>query len=350
MKRSKKRSKRTSSVGAVSTEHKQSRKEAEDLVGSVEKALRKVGHKLSTKDAERVRVSLSSVKEALDSNDGRLSTSVTALKSNFDKYVRPKQKSTQREYIESVVVAVLIAALLRAFVIEAFKIPSGSMLPTLAIGDHIFVNKFIYGLRVPFTTTWMVQWGTPQRGDVIVFRYPPDPSIDFIKRVVAIAGDTVRMEDGVVFINGKQLETKQLVDYDVENENLGGRWPRKPFAFQESSSDGEISYRIVRESGRSLGMFPSPHSQFFFWDEIHVRKAAEEVGLECFTTEQKVGECKIKDGYVFVMGDNRDNSKDSRSWGAAPVSHVKGKALFVWGSWGESFDDFRFERLGRSIH
>lgn len=242
------------------------------------------------------------------------------------------KKGVFRDYFESIGFAVFIALLLRAFVVEAFKIPSPSMVPTLRPGDHIFVNKFIYGLRVPMTNAWFVQWGTPSRGDVIVFRYPPDTSKDYIKRVVAVAGDRIVANNERVSINGQDLEQVQ-----VEPHSYGPRYG----TFTETSREAEATYVVQYTPGLPDKSIPR---QKFDWGFDKVE--AEEVGLDC---EKGAESCIVKEGYIVVLGDNRNKSADSRTWGAVPTENVKGKALFIWGSWGKHFFDFRWERVGNVI-
>src|SRR5512139_277328 len=200
-----------------------------------------------------------------------------------------KPKSTFREYAEAVGMALLLALFIRTFIVQAFKIPSGSMIPTLAIGDHILVNKLSYGIRIPFLEKYLVEFGTPARGDVIVFIYPEDRSKDFIKRVIGVAGDTVEVRNKKVFINGKAVEDAHA-HFEGYDPQLGGT-----------------------VNGDNYG--------------------------------PKV----VPEGHVFVMGDNRDRSYDSRFWGYVPVSEVRGKAFLIYWSWDGVDRWVRWERLGSLI-
>jgi len=187
---------------------------------------------------------------------------------------------------------------LRAFVVEAFKIPSGSMIPTLQVGDHIFVNKFLYGLRIPFTHFKFFEWRKPHAGEVIVFIYPKEPWKDFIKRVVAVEGDTIEVHNDVVFVNGKQVPHRMADDgpyryYDF-NENLE-RWEVKYARHYEEELGGEKFMTLVDTS------HPTPGSEF----PAYV----------------------VPPGHVFVLGDNRSNSLDSRYWGPVPLENIRGKAM-----------------------
>jgi signal peptidase I len=205
------------------------------------------------------------------------------------KVARPLAKSNARETVEAIAVAVLLALVIRTFVVQAFKIPSGSMLPTLQIGDHLLVNKFLYGprLEIPFTQISLGRLPglrAPRRGDVIVFVNPKDPSQDFIKRVVAVAGETVEMRQRQLYVNGQVVAD--------------------PFA----------TYR--------LGGVPN---------------------------SQRYGPYVVPEGAVFAMGDNRDESSDSRVWGPVPLENVKGLAVIIYWSWDHARHWLRWERLGRLV-
>ena len=207
---------------------------------------------------------------------------------------RRQKKSNIRETIEAVVVAFLIALVIRTFVIQAFKIPSGSMLETLQIGDHILVNKFLLGnpVDVPFTNINLFRMPglkKPQRGDIIVFKYPEDPKRDFIKRVIGIEGDVVESRDKNVFVNGRRLVEPyaQHVDDDIKPRNSDKR--------------------------------------------------------------DNFGPVVVPKDAVFVMGDNRDQSYDSRFWGFVDRSQIKGKAIVIYWSWDSEKTWVRFNRIGRLV-
>jgi signal peptidase I len=201
---------------------------------------------------------------------------------------KSRQKSVAREYTEALLVALLLAFFIRSFIVQAFKIPSGSMLPTLQIGDHILVNKFIYGLRLPYPFEHMiVQWGQPERGDVVVFVYPRDRSKDFIKRVIAVAGDVVEIRHKQVYVNGVKIDD-----------------PHATFA----------------DDGREI---PGPRDNF--------------------------GPVTVPPHKLFVMGDNRDRSHDGRFWGFVDLDDVKGKAFLIYWSWDGEDRWVRWERIGELI-
>ena len=202
------------------------------------------------------------------------------------------QKSVVLEYIEAFIIAVALAMIIRLFIVQAYRIPSASMLQTLQIGDHILVNKFLYGIRVPFTDTLLIPITDPQFGDVAVFRYPGDPSKDYIKRIIGLPGDTIELKNKILYRNGSPVEEK-YVNYE----------------------EPELENRYIADN---------------------------------------FGPITVPQGSYFVLGDNRDNSEDSRYWGFVKRDAIVGKAWRIYWSWAsDSQDSFwnriRFTRIGRKI-
>lgn len=198
------------------------------------------------------------------------------------------KKQIFKEYLEAIITALLIALIIRAYVVQAFKIPSGSMVPTLLVGDHLLVNKFIYGIKIPFSDKRILVFKKPQKGDIIVFRYPEDPSRDFIKRVIATEGDVVEERNKVVYVNGQPL--------------------KEPY--------------VQHTDSRIKGPF-EPRDNF--------------------------GPYIVPKNKLFVMGDNRDQSYDSRYWGYVDLKDVKGKAFIIYWSWDSEKNMVRFNRIGKLI-
>lgn len=214
-------------------------------------------------------------------------------KKNTDKIgnddILKKKKSGLRENIEAILVAIVLALFIRTFVIQAFKIPSGSMKETLLIGDHILVNKFIYGVKVPYLQTTIVPITNPKHGDIVVFKFPEDPTKDFIKRVIAVAGDVVEVRDKQVYVNRKLLNH----DFGIHTDSY---------------------------------IFPSsvqPRDNF--------------------------GPVVVPEKSIFVMGDNRDQSYDSRFWGFVNLKALKGKALMIYWSWDKENFGVRWNRIGHLL-
>jgi signal peptidase I len=207
--------------------------------------------------------------------------------------LKGKTKSKTREYVESLIIAAIIAFFVRSFFLQAFRIPSSSMEPTLLIGDHLLVNRLSYVMKIPFTDKVIFNLGDPKKGDVIIFRYPIDPDKDFIKRVIATEGDTVAIKDKVIYINGKKIEDK---------------W-------------GYYSAAGI------LPGYVNPRDNF--------------------------GPYKVPGDSYFVMGDNRDRSLDSRYWGVVSKDHLVGKALILYFSWNVKPDNvlgyIRWLRIGNLI-
>ncbi|HWU35857.1 MAG TPA: signal peptidase I [Methylovorus sp.] len=209
------------------------------------------------------------------------------------------------EYSKSFFPVILVVFMIRSFVVEPFKIPSASMMPTLIAGDFILVNKFIYGLRVPILNNTFLEIRHPQRGEVFVFHYPKDPSIDYIKRVVGVPGDKIAYRDKQLYINGKKLDVNYADDYQYVGSGLSMVVTKR---YQEQL--GEHKHNILLEE--------------------------EKPSLD--------GEVEVPPGHYFAMGDNRDNSNDSRFWGFVPEENLVGKAFFIW--W--NFDNFG--RIGNTIN
>ena len=199
---------------------------------------------------------------------------------------------------------------LRSFIVEPFKIPSGSMIPTLLVGDLILVNKFHYGLRLPVLNTKMTEGEKPQRGDVMVFRYPPKPSLDYIKRVVGVPGDTVAYLNKRLTINGQAVPTDSVPEFFDEDAMR--------YFKQFEEKFGTQSHRVLNDEQRPAFV---PGADKFSGSE------------GCNYTIEGVT-CKVPEGHYFMMGDNRDNSMDSRYWGFVPEKNIVGKAFFVWMNFG----------------
>ncbi|QXL84539.1 signal peptidase I [Comamonas sp. NLF-1-9] len=200
--------------------------------------------------------------------------------------------------------------LLRSFLFEPFKIPSGSMIPTLLVGDLILVNKFTYGLRLPVFNTRITQGNAPQRGDVMVFRYPPQPSLDYIKRVVGVPGDEVAYLNKRLSINGQEVAIKELPEFFDQDAMR--------YFTQRQEQLGTHTHNII--VNKDVPAFIQGASQFKYRDHCN------------YSVEGVV--CKVPEGQYFMMGDNRDNSLDSRYWGFVPEENIVGKAFFVWMNFG----------------
>lgn len=237
-----------------------------------------------------------------------------------------KNKSTFREYAEALLTAVLVALFIRSFGVEAFKIPSGSMIPTLSVGDHIFVNKFVYGFRIPLTKFRFWQFREPRRGEVVVFIYPVDEGKDFIKRVVGLPGDRIHLDGQGVWVNGEQLKKTTL---DV------------------SPYPGDRRRLVVQNSKKRTIPSARDWREFDFYEE-HVGETDYLVQY-VHHLEHPGFDAVVPPGHYFVMGDNRDNSMDSREWGFVPVQNIKGKAMFVWLPVDKDHGGIRWHEFGRWI-
>ncbi len=214
------------------------------------------------------------------------------------------------EYARSFFPVVLIVLILRSFLVEPFRIPSGSMMPTLLIGDFILVNKFTYGIRLPVLNKKLVELNRPERGDIVVFRYPKQPKVDYIKRVIGLPGDKIAYYNKKVYINGKPVSQVSLGSYKGvgQGETMTGA---EHFVENLHSVEHSILIRHGQPSVESVYIVPN--------------------------------------GHYFVMGDNRDNSNDSRYWGTVPEANLVGKAFFIWMNWDLQYKGVDFGRIGTML-
>lgn len=270
---------------------------------------------------------------------GQMKTDSNFLKAIFLWYKKRREKKQQerkarkknivREYVEAILVALVAAMILRIFVIQAFRIPTGSMKDTLLVGDFLLVNKFIYGVRTPDRIPLvnikipyfrLPAFKEPKPGDIIVFKYPKDPKLDYIKRCIAIAGQTVEIRDGTVYVDGKAEGESEKTKSLYDSEEQGGQYVDY--------------YQITKDNGKKYTIR--------LWESEN-------------RSNRNFGPTKVPEGHLFVMGDNRDNSSDSRYWGYLPRENVVGQALVIYFSWNSEvplykiFKRIRWTRIGDLI-
>jgi len=230
-----------------------------------------------------------------------------------DERERIQKEPVLVEYSRSLFPVILIVLVLRSFLIEPFRIPSGSMMPTLLDGDFILVNKYTYGIRLPVINKKIIEVGKPARGDVAVFRYPRDPSVDYIKRIIGLPGDRVTYRDKHLYINGELVARE---DYGVYDARGTGITMAGAEVFEEDLKGVKHNILIVNDQ-------PMRYTEY---------------------TDYVVG----KNEY-FVMGDNRDNSNDSRFWGTVPEENLVGRAFMIWMNWDSANGSVTWSRIGQSI-
>jgi len=218
-------------------------------------------------------------------------------------------KPLWREWLESLIVIALLAIVIRSFIVAPFKIPSSSMVPTLEVGDYLFVLRYSYGFRIPLTDIQIAP-SAAARGDVVVFDYPEDRSKDYIKRIIGVPGDEIRYEKNKLYVNGKEMPlTPQQ---------------RRAYFLADGSIDMSMQYE----------------ERLFDVNHAVLRKESS----------IKDGVWSVPEGKFFVLGDNRNNSRDSRFWGFVPQSYLVGKAAIIWWSWDHAKGEVRWDRLGTVIH
>ena len=306
-------------------------RDAKRLLSSVEKILEKNGKNVSKKGRTEVEDAIAALKKAIETGESKsVVRALDKLGEKVDRHLAFARKSASREYIESIGVAVLVAVILRLFVVEAFKIPSESMVPTLMVGDHIFVSKYRYGLSLPFINKRVVRFQEPKHGEVIVFIKPKSEvsllgefdgdesdmaGTDFIKRIVGLPGDVVEMKKDVLFINGKEIPRCRVGDREYRT--------RMPFDNKWRDGKAELWIEKHGEFRYTIAESMSGHRDSF-------------------------GPITVPSERVFVLGDNRDNSNDSRYWGTVPIDNIKGRAMVIWWS-NRRPHGFQWDRVGTFI-
>ena len=308
---------------------KKLRKEAKKTLADAKKLFKRAQKHL-TPERERLALdAISGLEKALSESEYSCAPALDQLKTVVNKHLNFARKSGAQELFESLLFAVVFALVLRTFLVEPFKIPTRSMVPTLLEGDQLFVTKLSYGLRLPIYNDYVVRWSDPRRGDVIVFAFPNAEAAahlartnsncmqletiaeekDYIKRIIGVEGDTVEIIDQVVHVNGEPVS--QVPIYSRLTS----------FYFSESTRE--------------------------YWNHEHL----DDADFTTITHEiqaRRQGPFKVKPGHVFVMGDNRDNSADSRCWGQVPIANIKGRAQIIW--WSNGHFAPRWERMFTVIH
>lgn len=327
------------------------RRDARRFAADARRLAARAGKRITKKVREEITAAADEVDQAAGEGDPeRLSQALRALDVLWGEHLAGRTKPVWREYGEAVLLAVALALVLRGFVVEAFRIPSGSMAPTLLSGDHVLVWKLAYGVRLPFTRLRLADLGAPRRGDVVVFASPRDPAADLVKRVVGVPGDVVELRDQVLYVNGvRQPRTPDgEVTYEERGED-GGAFVDTCRRFREALAKGELA----PPDGELAGAGEAS------WQGAAAAGVATYDVLQCRRTRLASREGPyevVRPGHVFVLGDNRDRSADSRGGGwQVPLGNVKGRAervLFSWGrggAWPRSGTGLRLERLFKRV-
>jgi len=303
----------------------QIRKKARESITTTRSVLKENASRIEPRVVRLIEDRLDQTEKALENgNAGEIAVETQKLENAFEDHLSRFSKSKLRQNIESLLIAIALALLIRTFIVQPFKIPSGSMIPTLLVGDHLLVNKFIYGTEIPFTGIAILPGiRDVRRGDVIVFKYPNyenDPSqegLDYIKRVIGLPGDSINIKGRNLYVNGRKIPLKFLGEFHDERD--GARYYR----YEENLLGNK--HLVIYQKGQE----------------------STYVGSSLPVT-------RVPEGYVFVMGDNRDNSRDSRFWGFVPIEDIIGKAFIIHWSWDWDdqgvLDKVRWERLFTQIH
>lgn len=299
---------------------------ARSLVLKVKKTLKDNPNKLDVGLLNQVRARVEETEDAIRNRDyARLEKNFKELASTFDTHLKKFHKTKLLKNLESLFIAIVLALFIRTFIVQPFKIPTGSMIPTLLVGDHLLVNKFIYGIKIPFTSIKLMPIRDIKRGDIVVFTYPnyeKDPSkndLYYIKRVVGLPGDRIDIKGRNLVINGEVVPLQYVGDY-------------------------------VLNAGSSLTLATDLYEENLF-GKVH--KTIFNKGQEQTQKGELIPVDRVPEGMVFVMGDNRDNSLDSRFWGFVPIKSIAGEAFLIHWSWNPFhqgiFDLVRWNRIGRLL-
>jgi signal peptidase I len=336
------------------------RAEANSLVREARAALRD-DKQLKARAGELV-AAVGEIEAGLAANDGRrIRLRLPALDALVDELVKVPGKSLARDYIQSIGSAVLIAFALRAMVVAVFEIPSSSMYPTVEINDHIFVNKLIYGLQIPFTNKKLFPWRKPERGEIIVFLQPCTPDRDYIKRVIATEGQTVEVRCNIVYVDHQEVKSEMVLDgkqcsYEDKLEG-SNEWfdqhcseyaEQVPGRSYHTYHDADRPRRDALARDHALTAANSHDFPLLDGARFPPSCSRQPDGEPFASPNQATGEIRsiagkdnagaceqqlyyvVPPGHVFAMGDNRSNSTDSRSWGSVPIENIRGKAMFIW--------------------
>ncbi len=280
---------------------------------------------------------------------------VSVLIIAYEKRFLPKLPEEQEPYFfpdlaRSLLPIFIIVLVLRSFLAEPFRIPSGSMMPTLLVGDFILVNKFAYGLRLPVLNTKLIEVGEPERGDVVVFRYPVDPRIPYIKRVVGVPGDELAYDhvNKTLYLNGKLVAQEKQNSYI--GVGAGSNMTGADYRIETLPNGIKHDVLVRPEFG---GLIP------YIWEDTKMtvekldvnalRMMGQNLPFDLQNKMRRLQITKIPEGHYFVLGDNRDNSRDSRFWGLVPEENLVGKAFFVWMNWEWASGGIHWQRIG-AIH
>ena len=306
------------------------RKEAQKLIRESKELLKRAEKRLSTEHRNEVTASIASLEQALKDDAHTCEPAYTALQKVSEKRLAFARKSSFQEIVESLLIALAVALVLRTFFIEPFKIPTRSMVPTLLEGDQLFVTKLSYGIRLPFINKYVTRFSGPDRGDVVVFAFPREEAAtylsmtnsgcmqaesltedkDYIKRIIGLEGDTIEVINQTVYVNGTPIASQPIYERMVSDYMY-------------------LTDRRLESWNRAI------HGNHSFTTITHELPA------------NHFGPIKVAPGHVFVMGDNRDNSADSRCWGQVPIDNIKGRAQVIW--WSGGHVGLRTERMFTKI-